>query len=190
MEVEQVLVIPAAAVTFEGFATHASVLEAVAGQGFFIDRRQAEVDESIRQVIPYVVVRDGLSVFGVRRLAASGEARLHDKLSIGIGGHINPVDGISSPADALRAGLLREWDEEMEAGFSPEFSPVGFIADNADAVGRVHVGVVMVVEATGRPVAVRETDKLEGRFFNVAELSEMRESLEGWSLLVARKLLF
>ena len=47
---------------------------------------------------------------------AGGDARLHGKASIGVGGHLNPVD---DGEDALMAGLRREWAEELEAEWEP-----------------------------------------------------------------------
>ena len=50
--------------------------------------------------------------------------------------------------------------------------------------GSVHVGVVYVADAAGRPVAIRETDKLEGAFATTAEVAAVRDDLETWSRLV------
>jgi hypothetical protein len=43
---------------------------------------------------------------------------------------------------------------------------------------------VFVAEADGRPVAVRETEKLEGRFVTTADLLAVRDRMESWSQLV------
>ena len=94
----------------------------------------------------------------MRRTRAGGDARLHDRWSIGVGGHLNPGD-----AD-LFGGLRREWREELVADFEPAFEPLALLNDDTTDVGAVHLGIVFVADAAGRPVAVRETDKLEGRF--------------------------
>jgi len=41
-----------------------------------------------------------------------------------------------------------------------------------------------VADAAGRPVAVRETDKLVGSFATAAEVAAVRADLESWSGLV------
>ena len=64
---------------------------------------EMERDPSFKQVIPYLVLRDGERYFLMRRTAAGGDARLHDRYSIGVGGHLNPGDG------GLLGGLRREW---------------------------------------------------------------------------------
>ena len=119
---------------------------------------EMEVDRAWKQVIPYLVLRDGARYFLMRRTRAGGDARLHDRFSIGVGGHLNPGDG------DLAGGLRREWREELEADFEPEFELIGLLNDDTTEVGSVHLGAVYVADAGGLPVAIRETDKLSGRF--------------------------
>ena len=126
----------------------------VAREGRFQPRAAMEVDRSWKQVIPYLVLRDGERYFLMRRTRAGGDARLHDRWSIGVGGHLNPGDG------DLAGGLRREWREELRAHFDPEFPLVGLLNDDSTDVGSVHVGAVYVADAGGLPVAIREVDKL------------------------------
>lgn len=191
---ERVLVLPRADVpggaSFHGIrrARHDTLDElrvAVARHGRYLDRTSAEADPSHKQLIPYVVVRDRDSVFLTQRTDAGGDARLHGRASIGIGGHLNPVD---HGEDALMAGLRREWDEELEAAWEPEFTLVGLLNDDTNPVGAVHLGVVFEVEAAGRPVEVREHDKLVGDFADPATLGARWDRLETWSRLVAEEL--
>ena len=74
--------------------------------------------------------------------------------------------------------------EELVADFEPDYAPVGLLNDDTTAVGSVHVGFVYVADAGGRPVAIRETEKLEGRFATTEEVSAVRDGLETWSRLV------
>ena len=155
---------------------------AVAAHGAYEDRPLAEDDPSRKQLIPYVVVRDGVRVFLMQRTDAGGDARLHGKASIGVGGHLNPVD---DGEDRLLAGLRREWTEELDADWEPEFRLVGLLNDDTNPIGAVHLGVVFEVDAAGRPVAVRERDKLTGAFADVESLHAAWDRLETWSQLVA-----
>ena len=181
---EQVLVVPREAVVpGEGWLGVrrdgvAAALAAVAREGRFVLRSTAEVDSTLKQVIPYLVLRDGQRWFLMRRTKAGGDARLHDRWSIGVGGHLNPGDG-----DVL-GGLRREWAEELVADFVPDFTPVGLLNDDTTPVGAVHIGIVYVADAAGRPVEIRETDKLVGRFAATAEVVAVRDSMETWSRLV------
>jgi predicted NUDIX family phosphoesterase len=137
-----------------------------------------ERDSGFKQIIPYLVLRDGERYFLMRRTRAGGDVRLHDRWSIGVGGHLNPGDG------TLDAGLRREWSEELVADFVPEFTFVGLLNDDTTPVGEVHLGAVFMAAADGRPVSIRETDKLTGAFADPAEVAAVSSELETWSLLV------
>ncbi len=181
---EQVLVVPRASIVpgdgWLGVRRDGidAALDAVGRDGFFMRRGDAEEDPTHKQVIPYLVLRDGERWFLMRRTKAGGDARLHDLWSIGVGGHLNPGDG------DVAGGLRREWSEEVAADFVPDFVPVGLLNDDTTPVGAVHVGVVFVADAAGRPVAIRETDKLAGSFATTAETAAVRDAMETWSRLV------
>jgi len=153
------------------------LLAAIRRHGEFRPRDSAEQDPSWKQIIPYLILRDGPRWFLMRRSRAGGDVRLHDRYSIGIGGHVNPGDGDVS------GGLRREWAEEIEAGFSPGFQLIGLLNDDTDPVGAVHLGVVYTAEAAGRRVAVREVDKLSGAFVEQSEVLAVHGQLETWSQL-------
>ena len=190
---ERVLVLPRASVPegcdFTGLRQAddlTALREAVLLQGRYLERPIAEESPAFKQLIPYVIVRDGASVFLMERTDAGGDARLHGKASIGVGGHLNPVD---HGADPLLAGLRREWTEELVADWEPEFRLVGLLNDDSNPVGAVHLGVVFTVAADGRRVEVRESEKLSGRFVRSGEVFAAWDRLETWSQLVAGVLL-
>jgi len=160
--------------------------QALAAEGRYLDRPNAEESPHWKQLIPYVVVRDHTRVFLMERTVAGGDPRLHHKASIGVGGHLNPVD---QGEDPLMAGLAREWVEELVADWEPKFELVGLLNDDSNAVGSVHLGVVFTVEARGRSLQVRETDKLSGHMASPAEVVAAWPHLETWSQLVAAQLL-
>lgn len=153
--------------------------------GLWMPRAAAEDDPGHKQLIPYVVVRDGERVFLMERTDAGTDARLHRRATIGVGGHLNPVD---DGPDPLGSGLRREWREELEADWEPEFTPIGLLNDDRNPVGSVHLGVVFQVHAAGRPIDVRERTKLTGRLASVDEVRATWDQLETWSQLVAEAL--
>ncbi len=154
-------------------------LERIMGsEGRFVERSAAEADRGLKQVIPYLVLRDGARYFLMRRTRSGTDARLHDRFSIGVGGHLNPGD-----LD-LAGGLRREWSEEVDAAFEPEFTLVGLLNDDTTEVGSVHLGAVFTADAAGRPVAIRETEKLSGRFALATDIAAVIDRLESWSALV------
>lgn len=159
-------------------------IDRIGRKGFFVERRHAETDSTLKQIIPYcVLIRDG-QIFLLRRRSKGGESRLFNLHSIGVGGHINPVD---SDSDPLRAGLARELEEEIsiEGSWDPE--PLGVINDESQPVGSVHFGLVYAIRPEGE-VRVRETDQLEGNWIETGELSAMvradRDAFESWSALI------
>jgi predicted NUDIX family phosphoesterase len=131
-------------------------------------------------------------VFLLKRTRAGGEKRLHDKLSIGVGGHINPVDlgETSAPHGRSRnpipAATRRELEEELKIGPEVLVRTVGILNDDSNPVGAVHVGLVQILTVQGA-VEVRETDQLQGRFADPAELRALLKggaNFESWSGLL------
>ena len=181
--VEQVLVVPRSSLMgdpgWHGIRTQGlSAFETfVASAGRFAPRPEMERSRAWKQVIPYLVLRDRGRYFLMQRTRAGGDARLHDRWSIGVGGHLNPGDR------DLLGGLRREWHEELVADFEPAFALVGLLNDDTTDVGGVHLGAVYVAEADGRAVAVRETEKLRGAFAAPGGVRAVADDLETWSRL-------
>src|SRR5579884_2605259 len=132
----------------------------------FVPRGPAEADESLRQVIPYVVLRRGGAAFTYARSRRGNEARLHDLRSLGVGGHVNPAD--------LPDGLVRLAADPRPA-----------LAADAEPVSRVHLGVVFAAEVGAGDVRLSDEGRLvDGRFVPVAELAADGAAYEGWSRLL------
>lgn len=186
---ELVLVVPTSAVveslgggrSWHGIrpAGESAVGDLIRREGAYHPRSAMESDPAWKQVIPYPVLRDGERWFLMRRTTAGGDARLHDRYSIGVGGHVNPEDG-GLDGD-LTPALTREWHEELVVDFVPSFTFVGLLNDDTTPVGEVHLGVVYVGDAATRPVAIRETHKLTGGFVSGPEVAAVRDRLETWS---------
>jgi predicted NUDIX family phosphoesterase len=165
--------------------------------GFFVERAHAEANPDLKQVIPYTLVVRGGEVLCLQRSRRGGEARLHDKWSIGVGGHINPVDVPSpeelieradwSPRNPIPKATIREVaEEELSIEGDWRLQPVGLLNDDSNPVGAVHVGWVQVMLVEGT-VSVRETDQLSGRFLSIPELCRLGEggaNFETWSELL------
>jgi predicted NUDIX family phosphoesterase len=188
---EDVLVIPTSAVADElgggsawlGIrpAGEHELADLIRRRGEYRPRSAMEADPTWKQVIPYPILRDGPRWFLMRRTRAGGDERLHDRYSIGVGGHVNPVDG-GLDGDLTRA-LEREWTEELDVDFVPAFRFIGLLNDDTTPVGQVHLGLVYEGDAGGRPVAIRETDKLSGGFVETVEVAAVADRLETWSRL-------
>lgn len=163
----------------------AEVMALIRSHGEFIPRPQAEEDPSYRQIIPYVSILRGGEVFATRRLNKGGEARLHGKMALGVGGHMNEID--EAGEDWLMNCLRREVDEEVAMENMGELTLRGLINNSEDAVGRVHLGFFFTLTTTGE-VQVRETEKLSGGFVPIETLPQNTEDMEGWSRIVTPRL--
>ena len=158
------------------------ILDIIASKHFFIDRPTAEVSPEYRQIIPYVLIRNGDEYFVLVRTPKQSETRLHHKVSIGVGGHINPGHGVVE-------GLRKELDEEIEIAGDFDLQFTGILNDESTDVGRVHLGVVYMLRSATRDVRVRETEKMTGQWLPRRELAPLREAMETWSQIVYDALL-
>ena len=115
---ENILVVPTA--TLRPYLTdrglirgkEAELFAVIEKEHLFIPRPEAENDPSYKQIIPYITLCRNDEVFCTRRTNKGGETRLHGRLSLGIGGHINTLDDMDS-GDIFRRGLQRELEEEV-----------------------------------------------------------------------------
>lgn len=196
---EQVLVVPRALLeeigTFEGIRTaglEAAVSRLLDPAGhFFMDRAAAEEDPTHKQIIPYCVFRCGERVLHYTRGKAGGESRLHAKISVGVGGHVNPIDmdGGKTGPDAYHAAVTREIEEELDLPEEHEHRIIALLNDDSNPVGQVHLGIVHLVDLKSDAVSSREDALLDLGFTPLDELSgPMFERLETWSQFCIRHL--
>lgn len=155
----------------------------VARCGSFVDRPTAEADPNYKQLIPYAVVRHADRFFLLRRKSAQSEQRLHDKLSIGVGGHINPPEAAPSN-DVIGDGLTREINEELVIAPGYRETLIGLINDDTTEVGRVHLGILFEVDSASLDVQVRETHKMDGAWALIDHVEQSYDRLETWSQIV------
>ena len=153
---------------------------------FFVPRSAAEEDPSLKQLIPYAVFRHGGKILRYTHGAKSGEKRLVAKGSIGIGGHINDTDEslFSFDQSAYHNAVRREIAEELRLGGGFAERAVALINDDSTEVGKVHLGVVHLVDLESADVSAGEKAIVELGFATRDELLRRRDSLETWSQIV------
>jgi len=165
----------------------------VPGVPRFLPRSQVEKDPSYKQLIPYVIMAyDGKYLSYVRGKRA-GEARLLNLRSIGIGGHINPIDADNSSLFAYLyenylTAVEREVAEEVSVEANHTDSIVGLLNDDSNEVGSVHLGIVHLWVLDSAQVSKREQMITQMSFMSPAELQQLRDTLETWSQLCLGKL--
>jgi len=143
-------------------------------------RDEMEQDPSYKQLIPYCIFMCDGHVFNYRRGTAQGEARLHSKRSVGVGGHISTLDENESE-HAYIVGMRREIDEEIEIQAEYTQRLVGLINDDITEVGKVHLGIVHVFDVNQPKVSPKEASMIETGFTSPAELLEQYDQFETWS---------
>ena len=147
-------------------------------------RGDMEEDSNYKQLIGYVLLKDEVTgeVLVYKRLVGGGEARLHGKASVGIGGHMNEVEG-KTIFEMLKINAARELNEEV--GVSEEDALnnlhfIGLINDDKTEVGQVHVGVVYECKVDKQRVEVKEDDTLVIKWMT-GEEAKAEENYETWS---------
>ena len=147
-------------------------------------RGDMEEDPDYKQLIGYVLLKDVNTneVLVYKRLVGGGEARLHGKASVGIGGHMNEVEG-KTIFEMLKINAARELNEEV--GVSEEDALnnlhfIGLINDDKTEVGQVHVGVVYECKVDKQLVEVKEDDTLVIKWMT-GEEAKAEDNYETWS---------
>ncbi len=159
------------------------------GVAHFMDRALAEESPQFKQIIAYAIFCHEGRVLAYARTAKGNEARLHDKYSLGIGGHINPVDGLADNLGTYLAGVEREIREEISFSGTAKQELYAVINDDTNEVGSVHLGIVHRFELDSDEVRPNEKalDKLA--FRTLDELSgPLADKLETWSSICVEAL--
>lgn len=171
---------------FRGFCTdHEKYLAVLMDPSVqdFLPRSLAEQDPSFKQLIPYVVLRSGDLIYCYSRGTQGTENRLHDKLSIGIGGHVCRQDGALGE-QAYRKGLERELEEEVAIDSPFQEKLLGLVHDDRTPVGEVHLGIVHVLELEQPAVRNLDASLTGAEFRPLEEVRASRDRLESWSEFV------
>ena len=183
---EQILVVPAKlAVTLAPLLFNPvpfGLEQMLLAEHSFRDREEAETNYDFKQVIPYIVVRHGEHYLMSRRTAEQQEKRLHNKYSLGQGGHVKDTDFESQ--DPILTGLLRELREEFV--LAPEYgcAPVGLINDDSTDVGRVHMGIAYELRVMDLRLEVAEKGLHEAQWLTAPQLREYYPNMESWSKIL------
>lgn len=153
-------------------------------------RGDMEEDTNYKQLISYCLLEnENNQLLVYERLSGGGEDRLHGQSSIGVGGHMNDIVGADTINEVLRTNAQRELEEEV--GLAPEESQnlqyIGFINDDTNEVGEVHLGVVFKIKVNSNDVEVQETDTLKIKWVEQGSIDNY-DDFETWSSLILEAL--
>lgn len=176
---------------FEGFTANVNrflLNERWLNSLHFVDRAFAETTERLKQVISYDVIEQQGKIFIYERTKKGGEARLHSKCSIGVGGHVSKnTDIAENMLQVINNGRIRELKEEV--GLNPEdfvLEPLGCLYSSADAVSRVHFGVAhKVIVRPGVELKFTDDALANGKFIDAVDITiPYADRLETWSKIL------
>ena len=153
----------------------------------FKRRGDVETDSSFQQIIPYIVFNFQDKYFIYKYLPEAGEKRLVDTYQLGVGGHINPIDG-DGDKNILEAGMMREWNEEVNfKGNLLKKELVGLLNDDSKPVEQVHLGLVYNFVGDSPEISIKETDKMIGELVDKKDIGKYIKGNPGiWVQLVYR----
>ncbi|MEE2826681.1 MAG: phosphoesterase [Planctomycetota bacterium] len=197
-QVEQVMVVPTelfhSCGYFQGFCRETEkylgkLLDPQQTQ--YLPRDKMEQDPSFKQLIPYCLFQytdpqGDVHLFRYTRGKGQGESRLHSKGSVGIGGHISSLDATES--SPYLEGMRRELEEEIHITCEYSESCVGLLNDDENEVGKVHLGVVHLIECQQPNITAKETEIADAGFQPVAQIMAEIERYETWSQICLKAL--
>lgn len=158
----------------------------------YMVRGEAEVNFDFKQPIPYaIVINEENEIFVYIRGGKdsnAGENRLHEKLSIGVGWHLEKEEENSK--NPLKDGLTRELEEEINLQEKQiiEMFPIGYINDDRNEVGKVHIWVAYIIKTKDFSAKMEDGELASGNFYSYGKLQEMIASgeydVETWTQLL------
>lgn len=190
---EKILVVPRKElfeeIVFEGFERNkiAYYLGRIEKYSIFMKRFLVENDQNYKQIIPYLVIKFKNKYFMFQRFPIGAEDRLFHKYSVGIGGHINEKD-VKKNKNLIYSGLKREFNEELIYRGKLKSKIIGCINDDFDDVGKVHFGIIYLIEIESSDIEVREKSKMEGKLVNKKDLLKYKNKMERWSQIIITNL--
>jgi predicted NUDIX family phosphoesterase len=163
---------------------NSEVLKKIVQNGLFLRRSELEEDPSFKQIIPYAIISDKDSFYLFRRTSGQTEKRLHNKFSLGVGGHMNPDHSMEPKEQFIIDELKRELDEEVKllnGCLIEDIEFIGFINDDTIPVGSVHIGLLYNIHVSNKEVYINETDKMTADWIEKSNLAEFYGVMETWT---------
>ncbi len=160
--------------------------------GKFLRRGDLEEDPNFKQIIPYTILKSGDKILYYSRTDKGNEARLYNKFSVGVGGHVDKEDETQKQTETIDIAMRRELDEEFGIkDDSVTFLPLGYIYTEISDVDKVHIGILMlaVVDENAQVKTSDEIAKFE--FVSKDKLLEMlnnpENDPENWTRITLTK---
>ncbi len=176
--------------SFEGFkhADEINFEKRILNNSLWKLRYLMEENPEYQQPICYSIIINPKTkkVFAYQRAnrnSETSEARLNNRWTWGVGGHVEKIDENSD--NPLHTSMLRELHEEVDVQGDINPKVIGYINDNSTEISKVHFGLIYVVETDAEVVLPKASEIAQGSFHTVEEIEQMLESdehqIEEWS---------
>ncbi len=156
------------------------MVEAIESKKEFLPRSIMEQDPAYKQIIPYLVFNYADRFFLMQRKAKASEQRLKEKFTLGIGGHIREQDMQSS---SIFSWAFREFHEEVNFTGCASFETMGVLNDDSNDVGKVHLGLVLLIEGESPNITVK-SELESGQMLTLEEMEPYYDRMETWTQMV------
>lgn len=160
------------------------IIEIIKSKKEFQPRSIMETDPTYKQIIPYLIFKYNDQYFLMQRQAKASEQRLKNKFTLGIGGHMRQED---MQTDSIADWAMREFYEEVAYTGTIDIQQLGILNDDSNAVGQVHLGLVLLLHGNSADISVKSELK-SGQLLNLDELKPFYQDMESWSQLVCSHL--
>ena len=186
---ENILVVPTKELFFEGAwqglrgideIDLEKYMDVIQSKCEFLLRPQMEQDLNYKQIIPYLIFKHQDKFFLMQRAGKASETRLRNKYSFGIGGHIREDD---MQGNSIFDWAKREFAEEVDYSGGLNVEMVGILNDDSNDVGKVHLGLVMLLTGDSDKIAVK-SELQGGELLEIADCEQFADDMENWSKLV------
>lgn len=157
-----------------------SYIETINTHKEFLPREHMETNPLYKQIIPYLIFKHNDRYFLMQRKAKASEQRLKNKYTLGIGGHIRKEDMTSND---IFAWARREFDEEIAYSGSCTITPLGLLNDDSNEVGKVHIGLILLLEGDSAAITVR-SELASGQLLTLQECAQYYDAMESWSQIL------
>ena len=163
---------------------NSEVLKKIVKNGQFLRRSEVEEDPFFKQIIPYAIISYKDSFYLFKRTSRQTEKRLHNKFSLGVGGHMNPDESVEAKDQYIINELKRELFEEvrlLDGCRIKGIEFIGFINDDTIPVGRFHIGLLYHIRISNKEIQINETDKMTADWTDKSDLTEFYDGMETWT---------
>ena len=154
-------------------------------------RAVLENDVDFRQVLPISIFMNNGKIWAYERTPKGGESRLHNKVSVAVGGHwdmddIVTSDGVIDVNGSFAKAMDREIEEEISLTskiIKTYQLPKVICADDTE-VDRLHIAIVYVHELDGEGIDSSEDQLKTTGLLSPKELLEGDYNLESWARII------